>query len=665
MRVFLIGPERVCQQVTTHLHALSFVKILGVVECDLSEESDQRGPSNWESALREAINSLSIMDVDIVFDLTGDPRIKSRLAKIGERRFEIVRGNVTGFLTDVLTQAEEKNALLKKHLAISLMIAESRTVDQVFNVIVSGGMEITDMPVGSLAMFDKENSEFTLLSQIGLPPELNRRTTYPIRHGGITEYILSYKKPIIIPNLNDMSEIDFTPLLHEGICSLIAIPLFSDRELIGILYYDDMKPRTYPEGLVDILSQFATEAVIAIQKHQTISQIRRLSSRDSLTNLYNRNQLAVHLQDMMTYAQNHNEPLTLLMADIDRFKEINETLGYQYGDRALKIIADGIQSALVSEGEDPNLSPRLFRSGGDEFSIILPQATVEKAMQQAVLIRHAVQEASKKVYFPLDISIGAAFYPGPSYSTDQLIVLANRSLLLAKKSVERICIGDRGDIYDSNRMDIIFEPIVKLSEGRIIGYEALSRDASGKIGIQELFKKYAEWGQLSEFKSACFVSQLKKAKEIGLAQVFLNVDSHLLAQCEWILKPPDLDVVLEISESESLQDFEKYLALAAQWKDKGFRFAIDDFGAGFISLPFLSRLNPDYIKIDRSVVLQAVASSRFRTFVKGLVTSLQRDNTSIIIAEGIEQETELNIIRDMDIDLIQGYLLRDLGYAAP
>jgi len=149
---------------------------------------------------------------------------------------------------------------------------------------------------------------------------------------------------------------------------------------------------------------------------------------------------------------------------------------------------------------------------------------------------------------------------------------------------------------------------------------------------------------------------------MGLAKVFLNIDSHILIQCEWIIKPPDLEVVLEVSESESIQNVESYLVLAERWRNKGFQFAIDDFGAGFISLPFLSRLRPEYIKIDRSVMLRSVASSEFRLFLKKLVSALQGHTCQEMIAEGVETETESQRVTEVGIHLVQGFLLKDKGH---
>ncbi len=662
-RVFIIGAGKGGKEVLDLLIPLPFVNILGVADRDpaaLALKTAQK--AGIPIVLSDPLAILKTLYVDVVFDLTGNTEMADALLKQSETRFEVATGKVTHLLIDTLIASIEKTHLLKKHLEISLMITQANTLEKVLDTIVSGSMEITNMPVGSLVLFNQEREEFTLLSEKGLPHELSRRTTYSLRAGGLTQHILANNKPTLISDLTAHTEMDCTALLKEGIRSLIAIPLFSEKELLGILYNDDIKPRIYPSDLIDILGQFATEAVITLQKQKAMTKIRNLSSRDPLTGLYNRKQLVSQLGAVLARADQNNETVALLIADLDRFKEINETLGHQYGDKVIQIMAASIQAALAEEGKAG--SALLFRSGVDEISIILPNTTYEKTLHKTALIRKATQEASQKAYFPLDVSIGATLYPEQGQSVDQVITRASRSLLIAKKTDEKVCIGTAMPLT-GERLGIKFEPIVDLLHNQVVGYEALSRDTLGRLSVPELFEKYAKLGQLPEVKSACFISQLKKAEEIGLSCIFLNVDSVLLKHCEWVQKPAALDVVLEISEAESLHDLENHLQVAAKWKKKGFLFAIDDFGAGFVSLPFISQLNPDYIKIDRSVILQAVASPKFRLFLSGLVVAMQKDHIHKVVAEGIETETELKITREMGIDLIQGFLLLKMGYLAP
>ncbi len=663
--VFIVGAGRGAKIVLDLLTPLSFVKVLGMADRNPDAETIEAAQrAGVPFLLTPPIETLKALGtIDVVFNLIEDPKITAALLKLSENRFDVATGEVTNLLIRTMVEAIEKNNLLKKHLEISLLIAQSKTVDQIFDTIVTGSMEITNMPVGSLVLFNQEKGAFTLLSQKGLPAGLNRNVTYPLRSGGLTQHILANNGPTVIPDLATETDIDCTTLLKEGIRSLIAIPLFAEKELLGILYHDDIHPRVYPLSLVDVLQQFATEAVIAIQKQKAIAQVRHLSSRDPLTGLYNRGQLGLQLKEILLMAEQNNEAIALLIAYIDRFKEMNERLGHQYGDQALKLMVETIQEEIEAGQEEKGTL--LFRSGPDEIAIILLDTSHEAVARKAALIQKAVQNSSPPPSFPLEISLGAALYPTHGESVDQIISRASRALLIAKKTDEKICIGSTLPFADADRVGIKFELIVDMSKKQVIGYEALSLDLMGKLSVHELFEKYAKLGQLLEVKASCFVAQLNRAAELGLSRLFLNIDSAILKQCETVQKPDNLNVVLEISEAESLHDLESYLQITEQWKRKGFEFAFDDLGAGFISLPFISKLNPEYIKIDRSVILQAVASPKFKVFLSGLVAAMQKDRPQCVIAEGVENEEELQVTREMGIDLVQGFLLRDLGYLIP
>ena len=122
-------------------------------------------------------------------------------------------------------------------------------------------------------------------------------------------------------------------------------------------------------------------------------------------------------------------------------------------------------------------------------------------------------------------------------------------------------------------------------------------------------------------------------------------------------KPPGMEVILEISEAEDLTEFDKLLRITEQWREEGYQFAIDDFGSGFVSFPFMANLIPDYIKVDRSTILLAVSSERFRAFSKDLVKALEHYSKKGIIAEGVETEEELRVTKELGINLVQGFLL--------
>jgi EAL domain-containing protein (putative c-di-GMP-specific phosphodiesterase class I) len=287
---------------------------------------------------------------------------------------------------------------------------------------------------------------------------------------------------------------------------------------------------------------------------------------------------------------------------------------------------------------------------------VLSETTREGVCFAADRIREGVLRLSEKIQHPLDISIGVALYPEHGDSIDKLILLADRALYIAKKGGGKVHIGE--DVYPVNEksVDIIFQPVMDTRSDQILGYEALSRDPSGKLSILELFKRYQAVGQLNQLKCLCFHLQLERAKALGIQKVFINVDFNMLNQLESVQKPDGIDVILEISEGEALYEVERFLETARRWRALGFKFAIDDFGAGFISLPFVARLIPDYIKMDRSTIVQAASSEQFGNFLKDLVLALRNYSKEGIIAEGIENEKELKVAKRIGGFLVQGYL---------
>jgi EAL domain-containing protein (putative c-di-GMP-specific phosphodiesterase class I) len=257
----------------------------------------------------------------------------------------------------------------------------------------------------------------------------------------------------------------------------------------------------------------------------------------------------------------------------------------------------------------------------------------------------------------LDLSIGMALYPEHGSSAFELIRVAERALNIAKKGGDKIHIGEEEYHLDERSVKLVFQPILDVQLDQCIAYEALGRDPLGKLSILDLFKRYQAIGQLTELKCFCFWKTLKIAQDVGLERVFINVDFYMLNQLELAPKPPGLDVILEISELEALHDIDNRLRITRKWRDMGFKFAIDDFGAGFISLPFIAKLIPDYIKVDRSTILQAVSSEKFRWFLKHLLPALRMYSNEGIIAEGIETEKELRVVKDIGIYFVQGFLL--------
>jgi len=393
----------------------------------------------------------------------------------------------------------------------------------------------------------------------------------------------------------------------------------------------------------------------AIERKKTEIALEEQAIRDPLTGLYNRRLFDTRIREEIARANRKQTWSAILLCDIDGFKAINDSRGHQAGDEVLRDVGRSIKKS--TRGTD-----LVFRWGDDEIMVVLSDTAREGALLAAERIREGVREVRERTFPGFDISIGIAFYPDHGTDAEQLIRVSDIALYIAKKGGDKIHIGTEEYHLDKHSSKVLFQPVVAIQPiwnvraNQLLGYEALTRDPEGKLSPYALFKKYDAIGKLNELKCICFETQLKKAKENQFERLFINVDFNVLSQFEIIPKPPGTDVVLEISELEALHDVENRLEIAKKWKAEGYKFAIDDFGAGFISLPFIARLFPDYIKFDRSTMLQAVYSEQFKEFMIGLVFALNNYATEGIIAEGVETELELKVVRETGIFIIQGFL---------
>lgn len=392
-----------------------------------------------------------------------------------------------------------------------------------------------------------------------------------------------------------------------------------------------------------------------IERKRLEEQLHREAIQDSLTGLFNRRYFSQRLHEEICRSNRTSRPFALLLGDVDFFKSVNDDLGHQAGDVVLKSVAECLRESV--RGTD-----LVFRWGGDEFVVILSNTAQEGALVVAERVRQGVCEMRAASSMQLDFSIGVALYPQHGMTEDELIHAVDQAMYQAKKGTRKIHCGKGYCHLGEHLISTVFQPIVsvpqgmKISDVPILGYEALSRDAQGVLSAIDLFKKYKGMGRLGELKTICFQAQFRQAQQARLGRVFINIDFDLIKEMPPPDKPGDLDVVLEISERAVLLDVEERMQYIRRWRDKGYQFAIDDFGSGAMSLNFLADLHPDYIKLDRTALLRIQASGEFRAILKDLLAAIGKCASRGIIAEGVETQADLRSVKEMDIPMAQGYL---------
>jgi diguanylate cyclase (GGDEF)-like protein len=430
--------------------------------------------------------------------------------------------------------------------------------------------------------------------------------------------------------------------------------------------------------------------LIAIVRDITLAKaqerrLRHQAVHDSLTGLPNRMLLNDRLAQALRAAARAGDPLALLLLDLDRFKEINDTLGHHVGDLLLIQFAERLQDCIRD-------SDTIARLGGDEFAILLPAASdVERAWSVSGRIAHAVQrpfEVAGGLQLEVGVSIGIAMFP--EHATDQarLLQCADVAMYAAKKGAGPVQLYDRDkdrntirhltlsgalrQAIEGGELTLDFQPKLDLLAGTIQSVEALARwrhPAQGAILPDEFIPHAEQTGLIRPFTRWSFDAALAQLALWQSAGIGISIAVNLSACSlhdetlpeivaallrKWRVDP-DL-LTLELTESAVMLDPVAARRNLFRLHDLGLRLSIDDFGTGYSSLSALQRLPLHEIKIDKSFVAQMVDNHNDLVIVRSTI-DLARNLGLAVVAEGIESERHLIALRDLGCDLGQGFFV--------
>jgi diguanylate cyclase (GGDEF)-like protein len=418
-----------------------------------------------------------------------------------------------------------------------------------------------------------------------------------------------------------------------------------------------------------------------VSRHQAFRRIETLAQRDALTDLWNRAAFLALLERHLATAPEARRDVTLIAIDLDRFKDINDTLGHPAGDAVLREVADRIRSA-VRPGDE------ISRIGGDEFLVMLAGADGAEAdvVARRVLAQFASPFTINMTNSVCGASVGYAVAPTDGSTLDELLRNADLALYEAKKRGRGQIVrytAALSQLYENRvalehdlqfalrngELELEYQPIVDPRSGRAICCEALLRwnhpqvgrippsdfipiaEATGMIvpiGIWVLTSACAEATRWSaDIKVAVNLSavQFRRGREI--------VDIVTTALAETGLAPNRLD--LEITETVLIEDSATTLAILEELRSKEIGVSLDDFGTGFASLAYLNDFPFSKIKIDRKFSQNVDLSPRTSAIIKGIAQTT-RDLRIELVAEGVETEVQLDCMRNFGINAIQGYL---------
>ena len=413
-------------------------------------------------------------------------------------------------------------------------------------------------------------------------------------------------------------------------------------------------------------------------------QLEHQALHDALTGLPNRVLLMDRLDHALNVARRRAEPLGLLLLDLDRFKEINDTLGHQVGDILLRDVAQRLITPLRA-------SDTIARLGGDEFAVLLPAVTdLARARQVSDRILRQLEEPFQVGQLSLEVrvSVGIAMFPEHAEDESRLLQCADVAMYTAKSdrtgveiydserdhnTVRHLTIsGELRQAIEDGQLSFHFQPKLHLPSGKVTQVEALARwhhPRHGYIPPEEFIVHAERTGLIEplflwEFDTA--LGQLtewhKKGYRIGVAinlspgnlhkKSLVDMLQTLLAR--WQVDPRFL--TLEITESAIMVDPEAALEILRRLDQMGLRLSIDDFGTGYSSLAGLRQLPVDELKIDKSFVMDMLENESDAVIVRSTI-DLAHNLGLQVVAEGVEREEHIALLTGLGCDVGQGFFI--------
>ena len=431
-----------------------------------------------------------------------------------------------------------------------------------------------------------------------------------------------------------------------------------------------------------LISAIIHRYLMKLEKNE--KDLFELANTDSLTELPNRRALKHKMAEALEEAKNHNIKIAIAMVDLDNFKNVNDTIGHEYGDQVLLNISERWREIMTE-------NDFMARLGGDEFAILVKDfQSVADLDEHLRAFMKSVEDKMilKGVEYYISASMGIAMFPSDTLDESQLLKYADMAMYAAKyKGKKRMCYYDGmmdnliesavqmenviRQAVQSDSFSLVYQPQYTAENKKLRGFETLVRltDSKGNQISPGIFIPVAEksnliievdrWVMRNSMKE--FKALLSKTPDILLS---INISAaHLLDACFL----DDLDrciedtgfpvenLELELTESVFVDSIERAKDIMTSIKKRGIHIALDDFGTGYSSLNYLKEFPIDLLKIDKIFIDSIKDDPREESFVAAII-SLSKIMKFAVISEGVEDESQLETLRKLGCDYIQGFI---------
>lgn len=468
--------------------------------------------------------------------------------------------------------------------------------------------------------------------------------------------------------------------------------VIDSTHLFGPVTHHTIKTKNNTDILVDFSLSPLDEDTVILMFHSvtTNNQPRSLLyqvSHDPLTRLNNRNTIQQTISRLHENYKKAGKTYSIFLLNVDRFKLINDCYGHSTGDQLLQLIADRIQFYLRDKDN-------IGRWAGEEFICLMPDADIKTACKIAQRLCNDISKQpfltdSQKI--SITASIGIANFPIDGDSPDELFSIADATLYEAKKNGRnRIHSSQQvtGNIYsigsqlekalNENRITPVYQPIFELTSGKQVAEEALARiqDKNGQlIEANEFIDAAVELQMVHRIDYQIIKKMISRCTENFIETKnslphFVNVSADLLRHPQLVKKIIQFaknkcdecgqnkcegkPIVIEITEQELIGDKDEVKDLLAPFINYGMPLAIDDFGSGYSSLTYLADLPISYLKFDGALIKRVAYEDRARKIING-IQKMAESLELITIAEHIEDQVTLDVLREIGVSWGQGY----------
>jgi diguanylate cyclase (GGDEF)-like protein/PAS domain S-box-containing protein len=595
---------------------------------------------------------------------------------------------VMAAVVDVTERVESEQKILRLNRTykvlsgINSLIVRVQTRDALCEEATRITVEVGGLPVALVVQHDRASGQCEILFGHAVEKELEARHLSEYETEAIRECLERHHVVL----RNDLAEQhgsrNLMGLVDLGIRSLAAIPLTPQNhslELAFVLYQHE--PFAFDQLQMELLKEVASDISFAINNLTKNQQLKYLTHYDSITDLPNRLLMTDRLKQALSQCDREHSLASILYIDIDRFKQVNDSLGHTGGDEVLRQVTQRINSCV-------NKADTVSRWGGDEFIVLLPGKSAADAAGIANAITgalHSLIVLGEGQELFVSCSIGIAEYPCDGSGMDELINSARSAMTAIKEHggndyrqfvlesnhipVDRLALETSlRHALEQKQFQLHYQPQIDIVSGQVVGLEALLRWYHPTQGIiapdrfiplaekTGLIIPIGEWVLREACRQATSQPGLKVAVNLSARQFH---QQDLVAMIRRILDETGMlpsDLELEITESALIYDVELAITTMEQLKDLGVSISLDDFGTGYSSLSYLKRFPIDMLKIDKSFIDEVTTDPGSQVIVKTIIVMAQSLGLKVI-AEGVETKEQLAMLHEHGCDQVQGYLI--------